>query len=421
MLLKFFVDLLSQASVLVALFTMLGLIFLKKTPSEIIAGSMKALIGFILLGAGAGVIVDSLAPFGSMVEFAFNVQGVVPNNEAIVAVALAKYGTQVSIVMILSMLVHILIARFTPLKFIFLTGHHIFYMGVMITVILAVLGLKGYTLIIVASVINAIAMSLSPILTYWAMPKIVGNDVKVGLGHFSNVTYSISALIGKAVGKNSKSIEDLKLPKGLSFMRDNILAIAITMSLIYLVVALKAGPTYIQDNLSGGQNYLVFALIKGITFAAGVSIVLSGVRMILGEIVPAFKGISEKLVPNAIPALDCPVVFPYAPNAVLIGFISSFAGGLIGLVILGLLGGVLIIPGVVPHFFVGATAGVFGNATGGRRGCVIGSFVNGLLLAFLPVLLLPVLGDLGFQNTTFSDPDFIVVGGIISFIGQLFQ
>ncbi len=57
----------------------------------------------------------------------------------------------------------------------------------------------------------------------------------------------------------------------------------------------------------------------------------------IAEIVPAFKGISDKLVPNARPALDCPVVFPYAPNAVLVGFLSSFAAGLIGMFTLYLL------------------------------------------------------------------------------------
>lgn len=420
--LKFFVDLLSQASILVALFTMVGLILLKKPANEIIAGSMKSLIGFILLGAGANVITSSLAPFGSMVEAAFNVQGVVPNNEAIVSLALTKYGTQVSLVMILSMVFHLIIARFTPLKFIFLTGHHIFYMGVMITVIFAVAGVTGIQLVILSSLVNALAMSLSPILTYWAMPKVIGDSSSnVALGHFSNVTYGISALIGKLIGGKSSSVEDLKLPKGLSFMRDNILAIALTMSIIYIVVAIAAGGKYIEKELSNGQNFLVFSLIQGVTFAAGVSVVLQGVRMILGEIIPAFKGISEKLVPNAIPSLDCPVVFPYAPNAVLIGFIMSFIGGLVGLAILGITGGILIIPGVVPHFFCGATAGVFGNATGGKRGCFVGAFINGILLTFLPLILLPILGDLGFQNTTFSDADFIAVGGIIGFICNLIK
>ena len=35
------------------------------------------------------------------------------------------------------------------------------------------------------------------------------------------------------------------------------------------------------------------------------------------------------------------------------------------MVLLYLLGLTVIIPGVVPHFFVGAAARVFGNATGG--------------------------------------------------------
>ena len=126
-------------------------------------------------------------------------------------------------------------------------------------------------------------------------------------------------------------------------------------------------------------------------------------------------------MPNAKPALDCPVVFPYAPNAVLIGFLFSFLGGLIGLFVLGQLNAVLILPGVVPHFFCGATAGVFGNAMGGRRGAMFGGFANGLLVTFLPVLLLPVLGSLGFANTTFSDIDFCEIGIILGKMAKWFN
>lgn len=137
-------------------------------------------------------------------------------------------------------------------------------------------------------------------------------------------------------------------------------------------------------------------------------IILQGVRLILAEIIPAFTGFSEKLVPNARPALDCPVVYPYAPNAVLIGFLFSFLGGLVGLFLPGQFKLILILPGVVPHFFTGATAGVFGNATGGRRGAMFGAFANGLLIT-----LLPVLGAISFTNTTFSDADFGVIGIIL--------
>lgn len=177
-----------------------------------------------------------------------------------------------------------------------------------------------------------------------------------------------------------------------------------------MIVALFAGGDYIRENLSGGTNSLVYALTLGGTFAAGVFVILAGVRLILAEIVPAFKGISEKLVPNSKPALDCPVVYPYAPNAVLIGFISSFVGGLVSMIVLALTGGVVILPGVVPHFFCGATAGVIGNASGGVRGAIAGAFIQGVLISFLPVFLLPVLGDLGFAGSTFSDADFGLSG-----------
>ncbi len=44
---------------------------------------------------------------------------------------------------------------------------------------------------------------------------------------------------------------------------------------------------------------------------------------------------------------------------------------------------------------------------------MIGAFANGLLITFLPVLLLPVLGAIGFANTTFSDADFGAVGIVL--------
>ena len=81
-------------------------------------------------------------------------------------------------------------------------------------------------------------------------------------------------------------------------------------------------------------------------------------------------------------------------------------------------GTVVILPGVVPHFFCGATAGVIGNASGGVRGATIGAFLQGILISFLPVFLMPVLGGLGFQGSTFSDADFGLSGIILGMLNQ---
>jgi PTS system ascorbate-specific IIC component len=418
--LKLLMDILSTPAVLVALISLVGLIILKKPASEIIKGTTKTFLGFLVISAGAGIIVGSLEPFGKMFEEAFNVNGVVPNNEAIVAMALTKYGSATAFIMFFGMLANILIARFTRLKYIFLTGHHTLYMACMLAVILVVSGLKGVPLIIVGSLALGLIMAVFPAICQPFMRKITGND-NVGFGHFSSLGYVLSALVGKVVGKGSRSTEEIKFPKGLGFLRDSSVTISLTMVILYVIIALFAGPTYVEKDLSGGTHYIVFSIIQGVTFAAGVFVILSGVRLVLAEIVPAFKGISTKLVPNSKPALDCPIVFPYAPNAVLIGFFCSFLGGIVGMAILGFAGAVIILPGVVPHFFTGATAGVFGNATGGVRGATIGSFANGLLITFLPVFLMPVLGDLGFASTTFSDADFaasgILLGNIANSLG----
>lgn len=315
------------------------------------------------------------------------------------------------------MLVNILIARFTRLKYIFLTGHHTLYMACMIAVMMYVAGFRDYALVIVGSLILGLVMAFFPALAQPFMRKITGTD-DVGFGHFSTLGYVLSGGIGKLVGKGSKSTEEMKLPKNLAFLRDSSVSISLTMMIIYIILAICAGPKFVQETLSSGDNYVIFAILKAISFAGGVFIILQGVRLILNEIVPAFTGISERLVPNAKPALDCPIVFPYAPNAVLIGFIFSFLGGLVGLLVLGQLHAVLILPGVVPHFFCGATAGVFGNATGGRRGAMIGSFANGLFLTFLPAILYPLLSSLNFQNTTFSDADFATLGILLGYASQ---
>ncbi len=416
--LKLILDILSVPAILVGLIALIGLILQKKSASDTLKGTIKTVLGFLVLSGGAGIAEKSLGYFGTIFQEAFNVQGVVPHNEAVVALALETYGTSTALIMAFGMLANILIARYTKLKYIFLTGHHTLYMAAMIAVILVVGGLEGVTLIIVGSIILGFVMAFFPAIAQPTMRKITGTD-DVAFGHFGTVGYVLSAWVGKVLGKNSKSTEEMEFSQKLGFMRDSSVAISLVMGVLYIIVAIASGHKFI-NTLSGGQNYILFAVLQAITFAGGVYIILQGVRLILAEIVPAFRGISEKLVPDAKPALDCPVVFPYASNAVLIGFLSSFLGGIVGMLILIGLKTTIILPGVVPHFFCGATAGVFGNATGGKRGAFWGSFAHGLLITFLPVLLMPVLGNLGFANTTFSDADFGVVGIILGNIVKLF-
>ncbi|MBU8595923.1 PTS ascorbate transporter subunit IIC [Shouchella clausii] len=411
-------DILGTPAILIGLFALIGLLLQKKSATDTVSGTLKTTMGFLLLGVGAAVVSDSLGTFRSMFEAAFQIQGVVPNTDAMAAIAQENYGTETALIMIFGMVVNLLLARFTPFKYVFLTGHHTLYMAAMLAVVLVTGGMSGVPLVLIGSLILGAAMVIAPAVLQPFTRKITGND-DLALGHFGTFGYFTAGLVGKLVGNPEKSTETIQIPKSLGFLRDTSVAVSLTMALLFFAITPFAGIAVIEE-LSGGTNYAVFILIQAITFAAGVYIILAGVRMAIGEIVPAFKGIADKFVKGAKPALDAPTVFPFAPNAVIIGFLCSFAGGIASIFLLPLVGLTVIVPGLVPHFFCGATAGVYGNATGGLRGAVVGSFVNGILISFLPALLLPVLGSLGLESTTFGDTDFGIIGILLGYFIQLF-
>ncbi len=359
-------DVLAEPAVLVGLIALVGLVAQKKPFTDCIKGTVKTIMGFVILGAGAGLVVSSLGDFATIFQHAFGIAGVVPNNEAIVSIAQETFGKEMAMIMFFAMVINILIARFTPWKFIFLTGHHTLFMSMMVAAILSSSGMSGVSLVAFGALVVGVLMVFFPAIAHPYMKQVTGSD-DVAIGHFSTLSYVMAGFIGSKLGDKTRTTEDMNVPKSLLFLRDTPVAISFTMSIIFMVTCLFAGGDYVRE-VSGDKHWFMFSLMQSIVFAAGVYIILQGVRMIIAEIVPAFKGISDKLVPNAKPALDCPVVFPYAPNAVLVGFLSSFTAGLIGMALLYVMGLTVIIPGVVPHFFVGAAAGVFGNALGGSRG-----------------------------------------------------
>lgn len=418
-LMGFVADVLSVPAVLVGLVALLGLLFQKKPASDVISGTLKSILGFVILSGGANMLVGALDYMGPLLETGFGIRGVVPNNEAVVAIAQQTLGTQTALIMVFGLLANLLFARITPFKYIFLTGHHTFYMAAMLSAVLGTAGLDGWLLVLVGSLILGGLMVLMPALASPYMDLVTGG-AGVALGHFGTFGYWLSGTIGKLVGDREDSLEKYQFPKGLQFFRESVISTSLVMFIIFLIASLAAGNAATTE-LSGGQNMLVFSLLQAITFAGGVAVVLYGVRMIINEIVPAFKGFSDLIVPDSKPALDCPITFPYAPTSVLVGFIVSFLGGVVSMIIMGLVGLPVIVPGLIPHFFVGGTAGVFGNATGGKRGAIAGAFVNGILISFGAAFLLPTLGALGFANTTFGDSDFQVIGIIVGGVGNAFK
>ncbi|MEQ4939407.1 PTS transporter subunit IIC, partial [Proteus terrae] len=197
--------------------------------------------------------------------------------------------------------VNIIIARLTPLKYIFLTGQALLWMATIGAVIGYKSGLTGVPLILTGGIFGGVMAVLMPALAQPVVRRITGSD-DVALGHFCTIGYLVQAAVAKVVGKGSRSTEDLELPDNFKFLQDTYLAMAVVMVPMYLIPAIAAGPQYIAQ-FSGGINYLMYAFMQSIQFVAGVFVLYSGVRLLLNELVPAFRGIAMRIVPDAKPAL----------------------------------------------------------------------------------------------------------------------
>lgn len=270
----------------------------------------------------------------------------------------------------------------------------------------------------IGAVILGAMMVISPAILQPFTRKITNTD-DLALGHFGSIGYLLSALVGKIIGKGSPSIEEIKVPKSLNFLRDSSVAISLTMMILFLVLVLVAGKSFVEETLSAGQNFIIFAIIQSLTFAAGVYIILAGVRMVIAEIVPAFKGIADKLVKDAKPALDCPTVFPFAPNAVIVGFLASFVAGLVSMFLCPLFGR-RHRQAWFPTFSAGPQRGLrqhyWRTSRGGGRGFCSRS------AHFVPAChSLAHDGDMGLGSTTFGDADFGVVGIVLGHIIAMFN
>lgn len=424
--LDFLQTFLSNAAILVGLMALLGLLALRKPFEEVVTGTIKSTLGFIILGAGAGVVVGSISPLGELFNTVLNIpDAALPVNEVFVSIVNQSLGREVSLVFLFAFIFNIILARITKFKYIWLTGHHTLFIATLTTGMLSVMPvLAGNTwlIILIATLISGFMMTVMPALSMPFMKKITGGD-GFAMGHFGITTYALSGFLGQFVGDPEDSTENMEFPDWIGFMKEPLVAMGSVMLLIYIIVGLLSGSAAGE---ALGQYWFVGALIQSLTFAGGIAIILLGVRTVLAEIVPAFRGIAEKIVPDAKPALDCPVVFPYAPNAVLVGYLSSIVGGLVAMALQMVAGGALggvILPSMIVHFFVGGTAGVFGNSTGGRKGAILGGFLNGLIFTLLAGTTYTSFGGLNpdWAGSSFGDTDFGVLGNILSFIGNLLK
>lgn len=410
-------------SFMLGLVALLGLLLQGKSFGDVLRGSVKTMAGVVILFSAVDILISAIDPIAALFGKVYSIEGTVQLADW--TAFLGEYGVTIVSVMVIGFLINVLLARVTRFKYVFLTGHILFWYAFMFVGAFADGGqLSGLTLTVLASVFLGLWLTLTPALLAPFIEKLTGAKDFV-IGHSTIFIAFITALIGKWFGDSSKSTEDIKFPKGLDWIKEMVISTSLILFLLYLIMGFFAGPAWAAEQFTGGVVWLwyVWILYQGILFGAGLVVLLTGVRMMLAEIVPAFRGIAERIVPEAVPALDCPMVFPYAPNALAIGFPIAMVTSLLTIVAFGMAGySYVLLPMVVAAFFDVGPGAVLANVTGGVRGVIIGSAVGGVLMIVIQAFAMPFVTNTaaGFVNV-FGGNDFgiiaIIFGGLASLLG----
>ncbi len=417
-----FVQFLSNPTILIALIVLIGLLMQKRSAADCIKGTIKTIVGFTLISSGAGIVQTAIGPLNTMMQGALGMTGTLPVNESCFAVASAQFGTALSGIMVLALVINIVVAKFSKFKFVYLTGHEVMWVSTCCAIAMNGLGFPMWQTILCGGLLTGTYMAVGPAMIYKSVCKCTGSR-DLAIGHSGIVYYWLAALIARVTGNTKKDAEEIQMNKNLNILRDLTISLSLAMTIVYIAVCVLtqiAAPELAAETF-GGTNFIIFSITYGVQFAVSIYVIQAGVRMMVAELVPAFKGVADKFIPNAVPALDIPIIYPYQPNSVLIGFLSATVGAIGAFFLqLALTGTAMELPLILPtlftSFFYGATSGCIGNKEGGLRGAIISSIFTGFAIALFPALLIQ-FGGVFVEGTTFGGADATVVGMLITQFG----
>lgn len=435
-------NILTQPAYFIGFMVLFGYILLKKPWYDSLAGFLKAMVGYMILAVGSGGLVMNFRPILVGLKERFNLHAMVIDpyfgQNAVTAGLDPVFGrtfSQVMMLLLIAFIFNILLVKFkkiTKLRSIFTTGHvqmqqasTAFWMMLFCFPFLGntpILLLMGLVLGLYWAVGTNLTVEITQELTDGA-GFCVAHQQMFGLALFSK----LAEKMGKTKDKSSKRLEDIQLPGFLSIFNENIVCTSILMLLFFGGLLLLLGKDYLvkANFLAANKNFFFYIVSTSLNFAVFLAILQLGVRTFVTELTQSFQGISSKLLPGAVPGVDCAVTYGFgSPNAVTVGFLFGALGQALAIGTLILLKSpVLVVAGFVPVFFDNATIAVFANNRGGFRAACIFPFISGLCQVFGSAFIASFVGMaayggyLGMWDWAVVWPVFTVTMKYLSFAG----
>ena len=404
---------LRQAPYMIGFITLLGYCLMGKKWYDTLAGTLKAIIGMLILNVGSGGLTSNFRPILAGLQARFNLTACVIDpyygQNAVTAGVEEVFGkgfSQAMTLLLIAFIVNILLVRFnkiTKCRTLFTTGHVQVQQAATAywLIMFALPGLlnNDVALMVVMAVILGAYWAVGSNLTVKPMQELsegagfaIAHQQMFGirLGYFL-----ADKLFGDKGGKRKvKKVGELEMPGFFSIFNENMVCTAILMTFFFgIIMAVIGKPFFTNPDMASkygfsaiaeSQNFVMYCLNTCLNFAVYLAILQLGVRTFVTELTASFQGIADKLLPSSIPGVDCAVCFGFGDsNAVTLGFLAGLVGQLLAIVILIVAGSpTIIICGFVPVFFDNATIGLVANEKGGLKACLIIPFFSGLIQVF---------------------------------------
>ena len=406
----FATNVLQQPAFMIGLIVMIGYILLKKPWYDVLAGVIKAIVGYLILTVGSSGLTNNFRPVLVGLRDVFNIDAMVIDpyfgQNAVTAGVEEVFGKgfgDAMILLLIAFIVNILLVRFskyTKLRALFTTGHVQVQQAATAywLIMFALPGLisNNVALLVVMAVILG---------AYWAVGsnllikpcQEVTDGAGFTLAHQQMFGVALNYWLAEKLfgnkknGKKVKKIDDIELPGFMSIFNENMVCTSILMLVFFGAILCILGRDYLVEGgfMEEGASMVFYVIQTCLYFAVYLAILQLGVRTFVTELTASFQGIADRLLPGSVPGVDCAVIFGFgSANAVPLGFLAGFLGQIIAIALLIVLKSpTLVICGFVPVFFDNATIAIFANERGGIKAALILPFISGLCQVFGSALI----------------------------------